>query len=327
MLSVLDPRRVIFTANATGALNLAIHGLLRPGDHVVATVCEHNSVLRPLADAQRRLGVKVSFVPCDANGVVSPDEVASALRSTTRMVCITHASNVTGAIQPVADVAAAAHEAGAFVLVDAAQTLGHIPVDFYDLGADLLAAAAHKGPLGPLGAGLLAIREGLETELQPIQQGGRGVESQSDSQGLELPTRYESGSLNAPALAGLAAGVDELRNRGIDRVAVHEAGLTQRLWDGLMAIDGVRPYGPDGASKRAPVVSFSAQGYDPQELALALDAVAGIECRAGLHCAPKMHAALGTLESGGLVRFSLGWATKLEEIDRVLESVARLVAV
>ena len=327
LLGVLDPRRIIFTPSATAALNQGIHGLLRSGDHVVTTVCEHNSVLRPLAEAGRRIGVETAYVDVDEAGVASAAAVAAALRPTTRLVVVSHASNVTGAIQPVAEIAAAARAAGAFVLVDAAQSVGHLPIDFHALGVDLLATSGHKGMFGPLGTGVLAIRAGLERELLPLEQGGTGVESQLDRQPTELPSRYESGSLNAPALAGLGAAAELVSRQPVALLAAHESRLTRRLIQGLAALPGVRVHGPPAEEPRAPVVSFQVEGYDPQELAAALDASAGIECRAGLHCAPRMHAALGTLNSGGLVRMSPGWATTSEEIDRTLEVIESLVAV
>lgn len=323
LLGVADPTRIVFAANGTDALNLAIHGALRPGDHVVTTVCEHNSVLRPLAEAGRTTGVETTYVGCDGQGIVDPNEVRRALRAGTRLVAVTHASNVTGAIQPVAEIAAAAHEVGALVLVDAAQTAGHIPVDVNELGADLLAASGHKGLLGPLGTAILYIRPGLEMELRPVRQGGTGVESQLDHQPAEMPFRFEAGNLNTPALAGLGAAVRFLHERGVAEIAAHEAALASRLRESLKAVPGVRVYGPDD-ERRAAVVSFNVEGYDPQEFAAALDSAAGVQCRAGLHCAPRMHEALCTLESGGLVRLSLGWATTDAEVDHALGAITAI---
>lgn len=325
LLGVGDATRVVFTPGATAGLNLAIHGLLRRGDHVVSTVCAHNSVLRPLAEAGRRLGVETTYIGCDDQGIVAAAEVAAAMRPNTRLIAVTHASNVTGAIQPVADIAALTANSDAFLLVDAAQTLGHLPVEFRSLGADVLVASGHKGLLGPLGVGVMVIREGVDSELQPMQQGGTGVESQLDRQPDELPMRYEAGSMPAPAIAGLGAAIDFLRDRAIDAVHAHESMLVERLLARLRELPSVRVYGPVGSQQRASVVSFSAEGYDPQELAAALDASAGVEVRAGLHCAPKMHAALGTLDSGGLVRISPGWSTTVDDVDRAAAAIAAIV--
>jgi cysteine desulfurase family protein len=324
LLGAGDPRQIIFAANGTDALNLAIHGVLRPGDHVVTTVCEHNSVLRPLAENVRSRGVELTVVGCDGAGVVDPDDIRRAMRPVTRLVAVTHASNVTGAVQPVPEIADAAHESGALVLVDAAQSAGHVEIDAATSQIDLLATSGHKGLLGPLGTGLLAIRGGLETELSPVRQGGTGAESQLDRQPDELPFRFEAGNLNVPALAGLASSTQFLLEGGLADAARTESALVERLHDDLTALPGVRVYGPPPSQARAPVVSFNVEGYDPQEFAAALDASFGVQCRAGFHCAPKMHEALGTLEAGGLVRFSVGWSTTEQQVDQALQAVAAL---
>jgi selenocysteine lyase/cysteine desulfurase len=195
-----------------------------------------------------------------------------------------------------------------------------------ELGADLLAASGHKGLLGPLGTGLLYVREGLEADIAPLRQGGTGIDSQSNRQPDVLPWRYEAGNLNTPALAGLAAAVQFLSERSVSEVAAHEAALVQRLIDGLNSIGAVRIYGPHGSQPRASVVSFSVEGYDPQEFAAALDGSFGVQCRAGLHCAPRMHEALGTAATGGTVRLSVGWSTTDQEVDSALEAVAAIAA-
>ncbi|RIK83122.1 MAG: hypothetical protein DCC67_06280 [Planctomycetota bacterium] len=324
LVGAADPSRIVFGGNGSDALNLAIHGTLRPGDHVVATVCDHNSVLRPLAEQTRTNNVSVTYVGCDGAGYVSPDDVRAAIRPNTRLVVVTHGSNVTGAIQPLAEIADAAKAAGALVAVDAAQSAGHVGIDVARLRVDLLAASGHKGLLGPAGTGFLYVAPGVESCLRPIRQGGTGVESQLDHMPEELPTRYEAGSLNAPALAGLAAAVRYLREQSIGEIAAHEAMIVDRLVDGLRAISGVRVYGPGPGQPRGPVVSFSVGGYDPQEFAAALDAASGVQCRAGLHCAPRMHEALGTSPLGGTVRMSPGWATTPAQVDRALEAVAAI---
>jgi selenocysteine lyase/cysteine desulfurase len=249
------------------------------------------------------------------------------MRSSTRLVVVTHASNVTGAVQPVKEIARVAHRGGAVVLVDAAQSAGHLPIDVNELEIDLLSASGHKGLLGPLGLGILFIRSGVETLLQPIRQGGTGLHSTNDAQPDELPQRYEAGNLNTPALAGLAAATQFLRERSVASIAAHEAGLVDRLCDGLRSIAGVRLFGPStSAQPRAAVVSFSVEGYDPQDFAAALDSSFDVQCRAGLHCAPRMHAALGSLPSGGLVRLSCGWATTGGDVDRAIEAIATIAA-
>lgn len=327
LLGVNDPDRIALGFNGTDVLNLAIHGLLRSGDHVVTTVCEHNSVLRPLADAARQLGVEVTYVGCDGAGIVDPSDVLRALQPRTRVAVVTHASNVTGAIQPIAEIARAVHTTNGLLLVDAAQSAGHLPMNVGELGADIVAASGHKGLLGPLGTGILYVRTGLEALLRPIRQGGTGTHSTSDEPPAEMPHRYEAGNLNMPALAGLAAATRFLLDKTVNAVAAHEAALVEQLGQGLRAIPSVRVFGPGTGIARAPVVSITVEGYDPQDFAAALDSAFGVQCRAGLQCAPRMHAVLGTLPRGGTVRFSMGWSTTRNEIDRTLEAVAAIAGV
>jgi cysteine desulfurase family protein len=325
VLGVLDPTRIVFGANGTDVLNLAIHGILRPGDRVVTTEVEHNSVLRPLAEAARTKNIEVSYIGCDAAGFVDPAtvrQVASA--KSTRLVAVSHASNVTGAIQPIRDIVKAAHEAHALVLVDAAQSAGHVRLAAQDLGVDLLATSGHKGLLGPLGTGVLYVRSGLEKELQPIRQGGTGLNSTQDEQPAQLPERYEAGNLNTPALAGLAAATQFLSEQGMETIVEQESRLVERLLRGLGSLSTVKVYGPAAGQPRVAVVSFAVEGYDPQDFAAALDSSFGVQCRAGLHCAPRMHAALRTVARGGTVRLSCGWSTTETEVDRALEAVAAI---
>lgn len=327
LLGAVGPQRIVFTANGTDALNLAIHGVLSSGDHVVTTVAEHNSVLRPLRYLAEHRGVEVAYVGVDAAGVVDPEDVRRAITGETRLVVVTHASNVTGAVQPVEEIGRIAHAKGALFLVDAAQSLGHLPLDVDTIQADLLAAPGHKGLLGPLGTGLLYIRPGVEEQLAPLRQGGTGSQSQQDRQPDLLPDKYEPGNLNVPGILGLGAGVKHLEACVINTVAAHERRLTERLLDGLRQAGGLRVHGPADAAARVGVVSVTMPGYDPQELAAGLDAAYGIQVRAGLHCAPRMHEALGTLAGGGTVRFSLGCFTTEAEIDAAVSAMCELAAV
>lgn len=326
LLGGVEPRQIAFCFNGTDALNLALHGVLRAGDHVVTTVTEHNSVLRPLRFLQDRLDVRVTHVNCDAEGVVTADAIASAITNRTRLLAVSHASNVTGAIQPIDAIGEVARRRGAFVLVDAAQSLGHLPTAFRDLPIDLVAAPGHKGLLGPLGTGLLYLRPGIETEVQPLRQGGTGTSSDEDVQPTELPGRYESGNHNVPGLVGLGAGVAYLLDRTVDDVRRHEIELTGRLLDRLREIRGVTLYGPPDPTQRVGVVSFNIEGYNPQELGTLLDSAYGIQVRAGLHCAPLMHRALGTLASGGTVRMSVGPFNTTEDIDRAAAAVREIAS-
>jgi cysteine desulfurase / selenocysteine lyase len=324
LLGVSDPSRLIFGCNGTDVLNLAIHGLLRTGDHVVTTVCEHNSVLRPIAELSRVRGVEITHVRCNASGSIAASDVESAIRANTKLIAVAHASNVTGAIQPIAEITQVARTIP--VLVDAAQTVGHMPIDVGSLDVDLLAASGHKGLLGPLGTGVLYVRPGLEKLLSPVRQGGTGVNSTDDRQPIALPHRYEAGNLNTTAIAGLSAAAQFLHERTVGAIAAHEAGLINRLCRGLRALPKVRVYGPEEGHARASVVSFSVEGYDPQDVAAALDGSFGVQCRAGLHCAPLMHKSLGTDRLGGLVRLSPGWATTPIEVEQALEAVAAIAS-
>ena len=317
-------RQIIFTFNGTDSLNLAIHGVLTAGDHVVTTAVEHNSVLRPLRHLEDQGLIEVTRVGCDAQGIVDPRDVESALRTSTKLVAMVHASNVTGALQPIEEVTRAAHARGALVLVDAAQTLGHLPLDVEDLQIDLLAAPGHKGLLGPLGTGILYIRQGVEERLDSFRQGGTGSRSEEDRQPESLPDKYEPGNHNAPGILGLAAGVAYLQDRGLDQLRRHSKQLTQRLIDGFSMIEAVTIYGPSSAERQVEVVSINVQGYGPQELAAALEAGYRIQVRGGLHCAPLMHEALGTLDSGGTVRFSLGPFSSEEDVDAAIGAVREI---
>lgn len=313
-----DPGRVTFHLNATHALNAALFGLLRPGDRVVRTEYDHNAVRRPvLALAQR--GVQAVVVEGDAHGGISMFEVEHALRGA-RLLVVTHANNVIGNALPVAELAERAHAAGALVLVDAAQSAGHLPIDVQAMGIDLLAFTGHKGLLGPQGTGGLWVRDGVE--VPPAFFGGTGGDSDSPDMPALLPDRLEAGSMNGPGIAGLLAGVEWLMERGVDVVHRHETVMKQRLRERLQSMPGVAvqsPFNPDGAG----IVTITIDGVDAAEAALRLDREHGVLVRAGLHCAPESHVLLGT-ERTGAVRFSVGWATTPDEVDRAAAAVARI---
>lgn len=325
VLGAEDPLQVAFGFSGTDVLNLAIRGLVRPSDHVVTTVCDHNSVLRPLRALAETAEVEVSYVPCDGEGFVSPDDVRAALQPNTRLVAVVHASNVTGAVQPIAAIGRIVREHGALFLVDAAQSLGHLPLDVSTFDLDLVAAPGHKGLLGPLGTGVLYMRPGVEEELEPLRYGGTGSRSDEDRQPEELPDKFEPGNHNLLGLAGLAAACEFLAKRSVAALHEHHTALTSRLLERLQTIDGVTIHGPQSTANRTSVVSITVDGYNPQELAAVLESARRIQCRAGLHCAPRMHAALGTTAAGGTLRLSPGYSTTLDEIDAVaatLEDVA-----
>lgn len=322
LLGVAESRRIVFTGSGTESLNLAIFGLLGrcEGGHVVTTVVEHNSVLRPLAELRGAKRLEVDYTRCDEAGRVDPAAIAERIRPTTKLVVVTSASNVTGALQDIAAIGAVCRERGVPLLVDAAQSIGHDGLDVEACGVSMLAAPAHKGLLGPLGVGVLYLAPGLEDQLAPLQYGGTGGNSDQETPPSSMPDRYEAGNFNVPALAGLAAALDWRNDHPKSDSA---ASATARLVAGLKELPGVRLLGPGADEPRAPVVSCSLEGYDPQELAAIL-AASGIECRAGLHCAPRAHDALGTTASGGTLRLSPSFATTDAEIDAVLEAMRQL---
>ena len=324
LLGASSSRQVVFAFNGTDALNLALHGLLQPGDHVVTTDIEHNSVLRPLAALRQRIGIDVDYVPPQPDSVVSAERLAESLRPTTRLVAISHVSNVTGAIQPVAEIVAAAKSVGARTLIDAAQSAGHLPIDVQSLEVDLLACSGHKGLLGTLGTGLLYIAPGIEAELESVRQGGTGTSSEDESQPTSLPDKYESGNHNAPGLVGLEAALTWIESNTVVELRRHEQELVTQLHLGFADISGVTLFGPESADERSGVLSVCIDGFDPQEAAAILDSHYGIECRAGLHCAPRMHQALGTCDRGGTVRLSPGAFNTPDEIEATIAAVREL---
>ena len=324
LLGVDDARRVVFTLNGTDSLNVAIHGALAAGGHVVTTLAEHNSVLRPLRCLEETGRVAVTRVGTGPTGIVDADDIRRALTADTRLIVMTHASNVTGALQPAAEVGRLARQAGALFLLDAAQTLGELPIDVEQLGVDLLAAPGHKGLLGPLGTGVLYIRHGIEERVASLRQGGTGSRSDEDRQPDVLPDKYESGNLNVPGIVGLGAGVAWLAERGIERVRREGLALLGRLLGKLAEVRGVKLYGPDKPEQRVPVVSLTLTGIDSQELAAVLDSAYRVQARAGLHCAAWMHRQLGTLFTGGTLRLSLGAMNTPEQVDRVAEVIGEV---
>ncbi len=325
LLGAEHPRQIVFGFNGTDVLNQALLGFLRPGDHVVTSVLEHNSILRPLRWLEMNRDVQVTRVGCGRDGRVDPDEVIQACRDQTRLIALVHASNVTGVVQPIETIGRRARGLGVPLLVDAAQTAGHLSFSVQSLHADFVAAPTHKGLLGPLGGGLLYIRPGREQELTPLRFGGTGTESESDQQPLSMPQRFEAGSLNAPAIIGLGQGLRFLEQTTMETVQRHELRLGRMFREGLQGLPGVRVLADHGAH-RLGVVSLMIQGYDPREAATLLDSVWGVQVRAGFHCSPLQHAALGTANQGGAVRFSFGVTTTEEEIQQGLAGVAALAA-
>lgn len=326
LIAAGDPRRIVLTNSGTDGLNIALHGLLEPGDHVVTTTAEHNSVLRPLHELQDFCRVSVTRVACDSAGCVDPAEIRKALRPETKLIAAIHASNVTGALQPAAEIGRIAREHGAMFLLDAAQTLGHLPISVDELSVDLLAAPGHKGLLGPLGTGVLYIRQGVESRLRSFRQGGTGTRSEEDWQPTAMPEKYESGNLNVPGLAGMAAGIDFVEARSTPVIRKHELAIIERFIEGLNGVNGIKLYGPPAMTDRVGVVSLRVDGYDPQEVAAVLDASYGVQVRPGLHCAPLIHKAIGSFGGGGTVRFSFSPFTTIDEIDTAVTGIREIAS-
>ncbi len=311
LFNVRDPSRIVFTKNATEALNTVIVGLLRPGDRVVTTSMEHNSVLRPLA-ALGGAGVGVEVVEAGRDGQVDPDAFARSLAPGTRLAVVTHASNVTGTVNDVPRICAACRDRGVPLLVDAAQTAGCMPIDLESLQVDYLAFSGHKGLLGPQGTGGLFVRN--EADLPPFTRGGTGSLSDREDQPEFLPDRFESGTLNVPGIAGLGEGVSYLLERGVDRVAAHDLHLRTAFLAALEGDTRVRVFGGGEGIPHTGVISVVIDGVSPSDAGEALEKRYGILTRIGLHCAPRAHRTIGTFPHGTV---RLGWGPFTREPDMV----------
>ena len=325
-------KHLVFTLNCTDSLNIVLQGLLNSGDRVITTVLEHNSVLRPLHQLRQDRNIQVVTVGIDARtGLLDLDELRDELaEAPTALVAVTHASNVTGVIQPVRQIVELTHKAGGLVLLDAAQTAGHLPFSMQELDVDFLAAAGHKGLMGPLGTGILAIRPGLETRLRPFRLGGTGTNSELPQQPETMPQRFESGNLNVPGIAGLQAGVDWLLQKSVAEVAHHTSTLYPILFNGLSQLENVRCVSAAPSDNRQDsaigIVSIVVDGMDSRDVGMILDQSFQIECRTGLHCAPLIHKPLDTESLGGTVRFSLGPFNTPDHVATALEAMKQITA-
>lgn len=318
---VTDSARVVFTHGATESINIVLYGLLSPGDRVVTTSMEHNAVARPLAHLERK-GVLVTTVEADRFGMVSLDSFREALSARARLVVVNGASNVNGAIQPLGGIASLCAERSIPLFVDASQMAGSLPVDMDRDGIDILAAPAHKGLLGHPGTGILILSR--RVEIEPLVRGGTGSRSSELQQPWELPDRFESGTPNLPGIAALGAGIDFIRETGIDSIRRHELSLCARLREGLESVDGVTLHGPSDPNCCVSVVSFTHDTLEPSLIGERLDQEYDIAVRTGLHCAPMAHRSIGTWPLG-TVRVSPGFFNTPEEIDRFVESLSEIV--
>lgn len=314
---------IAFTANVTESINIALKGYLQPGDHVITTSMEHNAVARPLFALSQK-GVEWTRVVCDSQGGLDPEQIKNAIKSNTRMICMSHASNLTGTIMPIAEVGIIARDHGIVFMVDSAQTAGVLEIDVVKQNIDLLAFTGHKGLLGPQGTGGLYVRPGLVIE--PLIYGGTGSRSESLQQPDFMPDHLESGTPNTPGIAGLGAGVQYILSAGLDQIRRHELNLTTQLLQGLAKIDRVNIYGVSDPDQRTAVVAFNLEGMDCGEVSMRLDREYGIITRSGLHCAPLAHQTLGTLEQGAS-RLSPGFFNNEAQIERVIEAIADIARV
>ncbi len=324
VLGAARSEEIVFSFNGTDSLNTIIHGVLKPGDHVVTSDVEHNSVLRPLQTLKERWGLETTCIPANERGVVEANAFREAIQANTRLIILNHASNVTGSIQPVIEVGEIAQKAGVLFLVDAAQTAGHLPFDVSQMPIDFLASPGHKGLLGPLGTGLIYIRSEIADQVASFRQGGTGTRSEEETQPLTLPEKFESGNHNAPGLVGLQAALEFLLAKGVTTLRQHEQELTSRLIEGLQPLSGFEVTGPDRVEERVGVISVVNKVMEPQILASILDENFGIQTRAGLHCAPRVHRSIKSLEFGGTLRFSPGPFNTLAEIETTIEVMNEL---
>lgn len=314
-----NPRNVVFTSNATESLNIAIKGILKSGDHVITTDLEHNSVLRPLY-AMEKQGVELSFLPADKKGCVNYEDLDKLLQKNTKAIVCTHGSNLTGNILDLKIIGSFAKAHNLIFIVDASQTAGAFPIDLKEMNIDILAFTGHKSLLGPQGTGGLCVANGIE--IQPLKHGGSGVQSYLKEHPAEMPTRLEAGTLNAHGIAGLSAAVSYVQELGTDKIYQKEKALTEHFIEGIKDIPGIKIYG-DFQKEHAPIVSLNWKDVESAELADALLMDYGIATRAGAHCAPRMHEALGTIEQGA-VRFSFGYDNTFEEVDTAIRALKEL---
>lgn len=321
LFAVSNAQNIAFTHNTTMGLNMAIKGTLQPGDHVISTMTEHNSVRRPLEYLRRTIGIEVDYLQVDGEGQVDLLELQNSFRHNTRMVVCNHSSNLLGSILPLGIIGDMVKSHGAVFLVDAAQSAGSLDINVPEMNIDLLAFPGHKGLLGPQGTGGLYISPHLD--LEPLMHGGTGSQSENSDQPIVRPDRYEAGTQNAVGVAGLLAGVKEILAMGTERIHMQEWELTQRLMEGLAVIPGIRILGPGLGIQRSGIVAFVVEGQESADIAHRLDREYNIAVRAGMHCTPLAHKAADTLESGA-VRASVGVSSTEEDVNRLLDAMAEM---
>ena len=318
-----DPLRLAFTSNVTEALNFALVGLLNPGDHVITSSMEHNSMMRPLRLFESQ-GLEISVIQRSSEGFIDPEDITNAIKKNSVMIALNHVSNVTGTIQPIAEVGHIAREHDLLFLIDTAQSAGTLEIDMENEYIDLLGFTGHKSLYGPMGTGGLIIGDRVNIKkFKPIKTGGTGSRSSEEIQPQFLPDMCESGTLNVVGLAGLKAGIAWIQEKGIETIRAHELALTERLLSGLQEIPGVTIYGPKDATHQTATVSFTIKNTSPSDIGLTLDEKYDILCRVGLHCSPSSHKTIGTFPAG-TIRFGLGIFNTQEEVDEALNAIKEL---
>ncbi|MBI5345017.1 MAG: aminotransferase class V-fold PLP-dependent enzyme [Deltaproteobacteria bacterium] len=319
LIGAPDSSRIVFTKNATEAINIALKGLLKPDDHVITTVFEHNSIVKTIGRLEKD-GVRVSRLKPDSRGFISPEDIEKAMRENTKMVCLAHASNVFGTLQPVEEIAAVCRRRGVLFMVDGAQTVGAFPMDVTAMGIDILAATGHKALLGPQGTGFLYLRESVEPV--PLIDGGTGEEDTI----LDIPERLESGTMNMPGVGGLGAGVEFVLKEGVHRIRAHEEALTGEIITGLKAVKGVAIIGAPEASKRASLVAFNIEGVKARDAGIRYDSEFSIMLRCGTHCAPMAHMEAKTYPEGA-IRVSPGYFNTQGDIAEFLRATSEIAKI
>lgn len=322
LFNISEPSRLVFTFNCSDALNTALKGVLKAGDHVIISPIEHNSIIRPLRYLETK-GLEVSVADSgDENGIIDPLRLQTFVKPNTKMIACLHASNVTGIIQPIKDIGRFARDNGLIFLVDAAQTAGSHAINVADQNIDLLAFAGHKGLMGPQGTGGLYIGHRVK-DMVPLRHGGTGSQSELETQPEIMPDKFETGTPNTPGIAGLKAAIEFILRTGVEKINDHGKKLTGKLLKGLAEIKGVKIYGVNDPAKQAPVVSFNIEGFEPSVVGRKMEEEYGIIVRTGLHCSPLCHKKIGTFPKG-TVRISMGYFNTEKDIDAAVKAVGKI---
>jgi cysteine desulfurase family protein len=324
LFNIDDLKQIIFTHNITYALNIGIKGILKKGDHVITSTMEHNSVLRPLNSLEKKGIINVDYIKCDEKGRLDPEKVEAAINKNTKLIILTHASNVSGTLMPVKEVGEVASKNNIYFMIDTAQTAGIYDINFKRLKVDFLAFTGHKALMGPTGTGGFAVSKKMAAEMEPLIEGGTGSKSDQEEQPDFLPDKFESGTMNTMGISGLKAGIEFIKKIGIKKIREHEHQLGKVFLEGLNKIAEIKIIGPGNLRKQIPTFSITAGAKDLGQLSFELDDKYNIMTRSGLHCAPFAHKTLGTYPEGSL-RFSIGYFNTLPEIEFTLDALKNIL--